>query len=167
MCVGERKKWPCCVCGELGYGILLICLTPGRKPAARLWTGSRMSVSSWLSLSLSITTVSAGFSSCCSSCSAARYAVTGFLLSWIYWHCESRLQGWRKTSKYLKLSFYGLVGTLTGTQPEVFVPLNELEPSLLVFIPQIVNRKGPAQSRCVRCLRRTVAWKSPFSLWLL
>lgn len=51
MCVGERK-WPCCVGGELGYGILLICLTPGRKPAARLWTESRMSVSSWRSFAL-------------------------------------------------------------------------------------------------------------------
>lgn len=38
MCVGERKIWPCCVGGELGYSILLICLTPGRKLAAKLWT---------------------------------------------------------------------------------------------------------------------------------
>lgn len=103
MCVGERKKWPCCVGGELGYSIMLICLTPGMKEAARLWTESRMSVS-WLSLSVSRTTVSAVFSSCC-SCSAARYTVTALLLSWIYWHSGSRLQCLRKTSKYLRLGF--------------------------------------------------------------
>ena len=102
MCVGERKKWPCCVAGELGRSILLTCLTPGRKPVARLWTESRMSVSSLLSPSLSRTTVSAAFSSCCSSCSAARYAITAYLLSWIYWHSGNRLQDLRKTSKCLK-----------------------------------------------------------------
>lgn len=88
----ERKNWPCC-CGPVPQPhILLTCLTPGKKPIARLWTESRMSVSSLLRHSLSRTTASAVFSSCCSSCSVARYAVTACLLPWIYWHTGNRLQ---------------------------------------------------------------------------
>lgn len=30
------------IAGELGHSILVTCLTPGRKPVARLWTASKM-----------------------------------------------------------------------------------------------------------------------------
>lgn len=89
MRVGERKKWPRCVGAEPGYSILLICLTPGRKPAARLWTESRMSVSSWLSLSLSRTTVCTfqlllHFLVCCKICSHSSLAFLAILEFWKY-----------------------------------------------------------------------------------
>lgn len=111
MCVGEKMRWPCCVARELGHSISLACLTPGKKPVARLWTEPSISVSSLLSASLLRTAVAAAFSSYTFSF-AVRYAVAVYLLSWIYYHSGGGHQDLRKSLKYLRWSHRSLAGAL-------------------------------------------------------